>query len=109
MAFGFLRIAGDRIVRLGVSPRVQRHLYQARAMRNKLEELKKRRREATSALDNEKLAGNSIEKLRLLTEKSVKWSLSQVTSPVMLLIRVTTPSCSHDVVATFQYTHSGIG
>ena len=58
---------GDRIVRLGVSPRVQRHLYQARAMRNKLEELKKRRREAASALDNEKLAGYSIEKLKLLT------------------------------------------
>ena len=58
---------GDRIVRLGVSPRVQRHLYQARAMRNKLEELKKRRREAASALDNEKLAGYSIENLKLLT------------------------------------------
>jgi len=57
---------GDRIVQLGVSPQVQRHLYQARAMRNELEELKKRRREAMSALDNEKLAGNSIENLEVV-------------------------------------------
>jgi CRP-like cAMP-binding protein len=54
----------DRIERLGVSPRVQRHLYKARSIRQKLEELKKRRREATKSLDDaDKLAGYPHENL----------------------------------------------